>query len=70
MAELEDKKDENKKSYYYTNRVQILFNSEFPVSKEMIKPFYLTMLGSRLINIKVQTKKIGLMETHYEEENF
>jgi hypothetical protein len=49
-------------SVFYTHRMEILFDTEFPVEKETFKNFFLVLLGNRFINLKIKTKKHAMTD--------
>jgi len=56
MDNLEKKEMENET--YYTNRVELLFETEFAVEREIFKNFFLALLGGeRFISLKITSKE-------------
>ena len=71
MDNLEKKEMGNEDSrIYYSTRLELLFETDLPVSKETLKNFFLAMLGSRFVNLRVKTKKYQMMDITPEDGDF
>ena len=62
-------KDNDDKSVYYSNRVEFLFESEYPAQRETIKACLLTLLGDRFINVRVTSKKHQITDVEPEKDD-
>jgi len=68
---MDDLEKENKDtSIHYSNRVEFLFESEYPAQQDTIKACLLTLLGDRFINVKVTSKKHQTSVVVPEKEDF